>query len=174
MATTQRPQVLLSAQDYRNQEVARSLEEARTLQADTTVPGGVYIVNGQAVNANGVPIGEGPGPTEQQIRDEAERRFYEQRNAEANIGRDQLRAEEQARIAEAQRQRIAEENAAKEAEEAKAQAAKQEAEEREKAEADAKAAEAQRLKDEKAAKDAAAKAEKAAADKAAKEAQGGK
>jgi len=38
------------------QQRRQSIEEARFLHSDVTRPGGLYVVNGQAVDANGEPI----------------------------------------------------------------------------------------------------------------------
>ena len=43
-----KPTVIMTTADFKAQQIAQSMEEAAQKQADTTAPGGVYIVNGGA------------------------------------------------------------------------------------------------------------------------------
>lgn len=164
------PQVLISSQDYRAQAIARSLEEAAQSTMSTTRPGGVYIVGGQAVDANGYPIGNKPAPTEAEIRAEADRRYEQQLQEAANTGAGILRAEEAARIKAAQEQRAAEEKAERDAARARSLEGQKERVDQLAKAADAAEAAAKKAKpDDKAEAEAAAKQARDAADAAAAE-----
>jgi len=48
--------MIVSPDDYRNQQIAAAKAAAAVTPLDTTVPGGRYLVGGQWVDANGAPI----------------------------------------------------------------------------------------------------------------------
>lgn len=48
--------IVVSADDFRNQQIAAAKAEAAANPRDVTVPGGRYLVGGQWVDANGAPI----------------------------------------------------------------------------------------------------------------------
>lgn len=48
--------VVLQQQD-KHAEAAANMAAGKALAMDETVPGGIYIVNGQRVNSNGDPVG---------------------------------------------------------------------------------------------------------------------
>lgn len=50
--------IVLSSEEYRQQQIAQARTEAAGLNLDTTVPGGKYRVGDQWADANGQPIKE--------------------------------------------------------------------------------------------------------------------
>ena len=60
MDDAQRP-IVLSPEEYRQQQIAKARTEAAGLNLDTTAPGGRYLLaDGTAVDANGQPLKDEP------------------------------------------------------------------------------------------------------------------
>jgi len=69
-AKNEQPQVIQVVPINQEAERAANMALGRELQMDTTEPGGVYIVNGRKVNANGKPLDKDSDEAEANANDE--------------------------------------------------------------------------------------------------------
>jgi len=69
MNETMRP-MIVSTEDYKQQQIAQSKSDAAELFSDETVEGGRYEVDGRMVNANGEPVKDEQKASAEPVKDE--------------------------------------------------------------------------------------------------------